>query len=59
MLKTKVEPSTFLAYEMYAVKGMPVTEVAKCLDMTQANVYLAKSRCLERLSEIIRELEDC
>ena len=59
VLKTKVEPNTFLAYEMYAVKGLPASEVAKCLDMTQANVYLAKSRCLERLSEIIRELEDC
>ena len=57
MLRKEVEPATFLAYEMYAEQNLPVEQVAKYLDMTTANVYLAKSRCLERLQQIVRQLE--
>ena len=57
MLRKEVEPATFLAYEMYAEQNLPAEQVAKYLDMTTANVYLAKSRCLERLQQIVRQLE--
>ena len=57
ILRTEVEPATFLAYEMYAEQQVPAAQVAKYLDMTTANVYLAKSRCLERLQRIVRELD--
>ena len=57
ILRQEVEPATYLAYEMYAEQNLPVEQVAKYLDMTTANVYLAKSRCLERLQQIVRQLD--
>jgi len=57
ILRQEVEPATYLAYEMYAEQNLPAEQVAKYLDMTTANVYLAKSRCLERLQQIVRQLD--
>jgi len=57
-LKTQVEPTTFQAFELYALKGQTADEVAKFLEISKNAVFVAKSRCVERLQKIIRELEE-
>lgn len=48
---------TLRAFEMVALRHVPVAAVAEELGMTPQEVYLAKSRCLERLRAIIARLE--
>lgn len=48
---------TLRAFEMVALRHVPVAAVAEELGMTAQEVYLAKSRCLERLRGIIARLE--
>ena len=57
-LRTRVQPDTFVAFEMYAVQNRPVQEVADFLDISVSSVYTAKSRCISVLKEVIKELED-
>jgi len=57
-LKMQVEPTTFQAFELYALKGQTAEEVAKFLEITKNAVFVAKSRCVERLQKIIREFEE-
>ena len=57
-LRGRVQPDTFVAFEMYAVQNRKVEEVAEFLNMSVSSVYTAKSRCISALKEIIKELED-
>lgn len=57
-LKGRVQPETYLAFEMYALQNRKVTEVAEFLNMSISSVYTAKSRCISTLKEIIKYLED-
>jgi len=57
-LKTQVKPITFQAFELYALKDQAVEDVAKFLDISPNAVFVAKSRCVERLQKIIRDLEE-
>jgi RNA polymerase sigma factor (sigma-70 family) len=43
-VKPQVRPEQFQMFDLYAVKGMPVTEVARLLGVSVARVYLAKHR---------------
>ena len=57
-LKAKVQPETYVAFEMYAVQNRPVHEVAEFLNLSVSSVYTAKSRCIAALKEIIAKLEE-
>lgn len=56
-LRNQVQSNTFAAFEMYAVQGHPVKEVADFLNMSVNSVYVAKNRCIESLKEIMENLE--
>ena len=57
-LRGRVQPDTFVAFEMYAVQNRKVEEVAEFLNFSVSSVYTAKSRCISALKEIIKELEE-
>ncbi len=57
-LRNHVQTKTFVAFEMYAVKGDPVEKVAKFLECSVDSVYTAKSRCIRELKKIVRNLEE-
>lgn len=57
-LKGRVQPETYLAFEMYALQNRPAQEVAKFLNISIASVYTAKNRCAAALREIIDNLEE-
>ena len=52
-LRLRVDPVTFQAFELYGLQGRSAGEVAKTLDLSRAQLYVAKSRCLKILREII------
>ena len=56
-VQSEVEPRTWQAFRLTAVEGRPGKEVAQELNMTVAAVYLAKSRVMARLKELVREAE--
>jgi RNA polymerase sigma factor (sigma-70 family) len=51
------QETTWQAFAQTAVEGKDAREVARDLGMTVAAVYLAKSRVLARLKEIIRQCQ--
>lgn len=53
----RLDPSNLAAFEMVAVQNVPVAEAAASLGMTAQEVYLAKSRCLERMRTIIERIQ--
>lgn len=56
-VQTEVEPRTWQAFWRTAVDGASGKQVAEELEMTVAAVYLAKSRVMARLKELVREAE--
>jgi RNA polymerase sigma-70 factor (ECF subfamily) len=56
-VRPAVEPATWQAFWGTAVEGRTAKEVAAGLGLSVAAVYMAKSRVLGRLKEIIREAE--
>ena len=56
-VQTEVEPRTWQAFWRTAVDGAAGKEVAQELEMTVAAVYLAKSRVMARLKELVHEAE--
>ena len=48
---------TYMAFDLYARKGMPVKDVARTLQISEGQVFQAKSRTLKRLKETIADLE--
>ena len=57
ILKEHVEPKTFLAFHMTSFQQKKVRDVAEFLQMNASQVYLAKSRCIAKLQNIISELQ--
>lgn len=53
----KIAEHTLKAFELAALQNVPAAEVAEQLGLTPQEVYLAKSRCLERVRAIIKRLE--
>ena len=47
----------FEAFEQYAIKGRPVEDVARELNLTRNAIYISKSRILARMREIRETLE--
>lgn len=56
-LRNKVEPGTYLAFEMYAIQKRKLSEISDFLNMSAESIYTAKSRCLKKLKTIVKDLE--
>ena len=56
-LRGRVRAETYSAFEMYAVQGHPVQEVADFLNISVNSVYVAKNRCIALLKGFIETLE--
>ena len=53
----KLAPQTLAAFELVGMQHVPASEAAKQLGLSVQEVYLAKSRCLERLRTLISRIE--
>lgn len=53
---SRVGESTFRAFELFALEGVPVEEVAATCGISVDAVYLAKSRLTRRLRELVGEI---
>ena len=56
--RSGVEDRTWKAFELYGVRGVPVDQVAKELEMTPAAIRHAKMRLVKQVREIIDRLRD-
>lgn len=52
-LRVRVDPVTFQAFELYGMQNRPASEVASLLHLSRGQLYVAKSRCMKMLREII------
>ena len=57
-LKLHVDAKTYSAFELYAIQRRKPEEVADFLGISVASVYTGKSRCIERIKKIIKDLEE-
>src|SRR5262249_14489708 len=57
-LRPQIQDTTWQAFWQTAVEGKSGKEVADCLGLTAAAVYLAKSRVMARLRALVREVLD-
>ena len=55
-LKDKVKPKPYQIFLAHCIKGMPVKEVAALLEVSDNEVYLAKSRVMPLFEQEIQEL---
>ncbi|MFO0782706.1 MAG: sigma-70 family RNA polymerase sigma factor [Phycisphaerales bacterium] len=55
-VRTRVQPRTMEAFELYGVKGLPAETVEKETGMTYAAIRHAKMRVLHDLQEVVRRL---
>lgn len=53
----KMQPHTLQAFELVALRHVPVADAAAQLGLTAQEVYLAKSRCMERVRSLIQKLQ--
>jgi RNA polymerase sigma-70 factor (ECF subfamily) len=56
-IKNRVEPSTWEAFRLTAIEGIPAAEAAQRLVMAVGNVYVAKHRVQKLLHHEVQELE--
>lgn len=54
---TRTSDRTIEAFELIVLHQMPAQRVAEQLDMSTHDVYLAKSRCAQKLRSIIEKVE--
>lgn len=52
-LRVRVDPVTFQAFELYGMQNRPAAEVGALLHLSPDQLYVAKSRCMKMLREII------
>ena len=57
-VQAEVESKTWQAFQYTTIEGRAAKEVAEELTMTVAAVYLAKSRVMTKLRELVREADD-
>lgn len=57
-LKENISEKNFMAYDLYANKDLPPEKVAEILKMTTNQVYIAKTRCLQMLKDIVDRLKN-
>lgn len=56
LLRKEVEPITYCAFELYMVQEMPIDQVISQLGITKNQVYIARTRCVQKLKRIIAEI---
>jgi DNA-directed RNA polymerase specialized sigma24 family protein len=56
-VKARVTPRQYQIFDLYVVKGWPVAEVKRTLNVSTARVYLAKHRLARLVREKLRRLE--
>ena len=57
-LQIQVSPVTYVVFEMYALHGRKLKEVMDFFNISAENVYTIKSRCIAKLREIIKNMEE-
>ena len=57
VLRQNCDNVTYMAFDLYVRKEMPVMDVARTLNISEDQVFQAKSRSLKRLKDIIYRLE--
>jgi RNA polymerase sigma-70 factor (ECF subfamily) len=55
-IKNEFQPNTWRAFQLVAVDGLPVAEVARQIAMSAGAIYVAKSRVLARLKDEVEQL---
>lgn len=55
-LRQEIEIETYQAFDFYVMQELPVRDVAQIVGIRANGVYLAKSRCLKRLRQIVARL---
>lgn len=53
VLRREVDPTTYQAFDLYALKDWPASQVAAFLGVTPNVVYISKTRVLQRLRELV------
>ncbi|MDX2146867.1 MAG: sigma-70 family RNA polymerase sigma factor [Planctomycetota bacterium] len=53
---SRADDKTLEAFELTTLRGMGAQEVAQTLGISAHDVYLAKSRCLQKVKEIVQRL---
>jgi RNA polymerase sigma-70 factor (ECF subfamily) len=56
-VKRRVRPEQYQIFDLYALKGMPVSEVARLLGVSAARVHLAKHRVSRFVKAELKNLE--
>lgn len=56
-LRTESDPDTYQAFDLYALKSWPVAKVATFLNVTRNAVYISKTRCVQKLQRIVRQID--
>lgn len=56
-VREEVDRTTFEAFRLYGIEGLPASQVAERLGTTANAVYIAKHRALTRLRELAKEYE--
>ena len=57
-LKERVSESTYLSFDLYVNRQLPVQEIVKMLHVTENQIYVNRTRCLRLLTEIIARLKE-
>ena len=57
-LKENVTEKNFMAYDLCVNKNLPPEKVAEILQINKNQVYIAKSRCLQMLKDIVDRLKN-
>lgn len=57
LLRQEIDPTTFQAFDLYALKDWPVTKVASFLGVSPNVVYISKTRTIQRLRGLVDELQ--
>ena len=55
LLRERVAPETYLAFDLHMRQFLPVEEVVRTLSVNRQFVYTAKTRCLKTLKQIIAD----
>lgn len=57
LLRNEIDPTTFQAFDLYALKDWPVAKVASFLGVSPNVVYISKTRTIQRLRGLVDELQ--
>ena len=55
LLRERVAPETYLAFDLHMRQSLPVEEVVRTLSVNRQFVYTAKTRCLKILKQIVAD----